>query len=344
MPSAGPCGRFFCFIFAKTAQVMNRLFRSYHFGIKLFSGICLVLFPLAEMMMTGALPGLPTLLVAESGGVSILLMLPQPDECAKPGFFSSLLVLAVVAACHFTGIGHGATVLAVMLLTLLHLANSFRVRYSRVQSLFRQQIVWYAMEGQARLVYALAFSVLALAGTAFSFSSWVMVPDLLALAMLYVLLLITSRSGRILLLRSDREKAVRQIVSSGLREQLPALQRDDAASMRGIYGKVVSIMESARPFLDEEYSLNDLSMAVYTNKTYLSKTINVMSGKNFRQFINGYRVKYSIEMLKKNPRLRVDELAAMSGFHSTVTYTMAFKANMHETPGEYSQRLRSNLI
>lgn len=103
-------------------------------------------------------------------------------------------------------------------------------------------------------------------------------------------------------------------------------------------------MESGRPFLDEDYSLQDLSASVYTNKTYLSKTINIMSGKNFRQFINGYRILYSVDLMKKNPRLRVDELAAMSGFHSTVTYTMAFKANMNETPGEFCQRLRSNLV
>ena len=47
---------------------------------------------------------------------------------------------------------------------------------------------------------------------------------------------------------------------------------------------------------------------------------------------------------KKNPRMRVEELTEMSGFHSTVTYTMAFKANMHVTPGEYLQKLRSNLV
>ena len=69
-----------------------------------------------------------------------------------------------------------------------------------------------------------------------------------------------------------------------------------------------------------------------------------MSGKNFRQFINSYRIRYSVELMKKNPRLRMDEVATMSGFHSTVTFTMAFKANMGETPGEYAQRLKSNLV
>ena len=104
------------------------------------------------------------------------------------------------------------------------------------------------------------------------------------------------------------------------------------------------MMESSQPFLNEDYSLQELAMNLYTNKTTLSRAINLVSGMNFRQFINGYRVRYSVELMKKNPRMRVEELTEMSGFHSTVTYTMAFKANMHVTPGEYLQKLRSNLV
>ena len=164
------------------------------------------------------------------------------------------------------------------------------------------------------------------------------------LAAMYVMPFVSSMRGRILLLNRAQEKSLRQMLSCGVRELRSPGQNDDAATMRILYEKVVSIMESGRPFLDEDYSLQDLSASVYTNKTYLSKTINIMSGKNFRQFINGYRILYSVDLMKKNPRLRVDELAAMSGFHSTVTYTMAFKANMNETPGEFCQRLRSNLV
>ena len=114
--------------------------------------------------------------------------------------------------------------------------------------------------------------------------------------------------------------------------------------MRELFAKVVAMMESSQPFLNEDYSLQELAMNLYTNKTTLSRAINLVSGMNFRQFINGYRVRYSVELMKKNPRMRVEELTEMSGFHSTVTYTMAFKANMHVTPGEYLQKLRSNLV
>ena len=89
--------------------------------------------------------------------------------------------------------------------------------------------------------------------------------------------------------------------------------------------------------------MTDLSAAVYTNKSYLSKAINLMTGQNFRQFINTYRVNYSKELMRGNRDLKVLEVAVMSGFHSSVTFGMAFKLNCGETPGEYLQKLRAGL-
>lgn len=299
-------------------------------------------FPLAELLGDGAFPGLSAFLVSETGAVSIMLMYPLPDEEARSGFFSAALLFSLMAICHFVGTGAEVATVLALLFTVLHLAGRFRTRCSRGRSMLRQQIVWYSIESQARMILALSLCVLASAGLLVR-SPWLMLPDCVLLAFLYCLLLAAARRGYMVLFGKERQRSLRQAVQ-GVRDVRSAVSHDESAMMRDLYAKVVGLMESARPFLDEEYSLQDLSMAVYTNKTYLSKTINVMSGKNFRQFINAYRIMYSIEMLKKNPRLRVDELASMSGFHSTVTYTMAFKANMNETPGEYSQRLRSHLV
>lgn len=108
--------------------------------------------------------------------------------------------------------------------------------------------------------------------------------------------------------------------------------------MKSLYSKVIGVMEDEKPYLKEDFSLYELSASVFTNKTYLSKTINVMTGKNFRQFINEYRVQYSVRLMEENPLIKVNELSVMSGFHSTVTFNMAFKLNMGMTPGEYIQR------
>ena len=113
--------------------------------------------------------------------------------------------------------------------------------------------------------------------------------------------------------------------------------------MRMVFERVVALMETEKPFLSESYCMTDLSAAVYTNKLYLSKAINLMTGQNFRQFINTYRVNYSKELMRGNRDLKVLEVAVMSGFHSPVTFGMAFKLNCGETPGEYLQKLRAGL-
>lgn len=325
---------------------MGRLFRTYHFWIKILSGLCLVLFPLLNSFPSGsAAQMLRIVTMSEIGGISILMMLPQPDEDAKSGLFSALVILSVLLVCHFVRFPAGYGMAFALFMVFQRMVQCFRFRCSTARSVFRVQVVWYTLQGQVRLIYALLLSELALLSLLFS-ASWALAVLAVLLALMYVLPYLVSARGRILILSRKQESAVRQTLSRVRRDRPAdrAEKRDEPAAMSALYEKVISIMESGRPFLKEDYSLNDLAFAAYTNKTYLSKTINVMSGKNFRQFINSYRVRYSIEVMKKNPRLRMDEVSAMSGFHSTVTFTMAFKANFGETPGEYAQRLKSNLV
>lgn len=112
------------------------------------------------------------------------------------------------------------------------------------------------------------------------------------------------------------------------------------ASDRELYVKCCRYMELRKPFLVESFSMDDLALALFTNKLYLSQTINACSGRNFRSFVNSYRVMYAMELFKKNNRLRVTDLANLSGFHTPVTFNMAFKLVMGESPGAWCSRVR----
>ena len=112
------------------------------------------------------------------------------------------------------------------------------------------------------------------------------------------------------------------------------------ASDRELYVRCCRYMELRKPFLVETFSMEDLANALFTNKLYLSQTINVCSGRNFRNYVNSYRVMYAMELFKKNNRLRVTDLANLSGFHTPVTFNMAFKLVMDESPGAWCNRIR----
>jgi AraC-like DNA-binding protein len=99
-------------------------------------------------------------------------------------------------------------------------------------------------------------------------------------------------------------------------------------------------MADRKPFLVESFSLGDLASVLYTNRVYLSKTINYYSGKNFRSYINYYRVMYAMELFRRNRSLTVTELGSLAGFHSGTTFNQAFKAVMQESPSTWCARLR----
>lgn len=113
-----------------------------------------------------------------------------------------------------------------------------------------------------------------------------------------------------------------------------------AATDQSLYDRCCKYMMDKRPFLIDDYTLQDLARAMCTNKVYLSKTINKFSGKNFRQYINYYRIIYSMELYRGNTSLKIQEMSELSGFHSTTSFYQSFKTVMRETPREWCSRVR----
>ena len=114
----------------------------------------------------------------------------------------------------------------------------------------------------------------------------------------------------------------------------------ETAQRQSSLARCCRYMADRKPFLVESFSLGDLASVLFTNKVYLSKTINYYSGKNFRSYINYYRVMYAMELFRKNKSLTVSELGALAGFHSGTTFNQAFKAVMQESPSTWCARLR----
>lgn len=113
---------------------------------------------------------------------------------------------------------------------------------------------------------------------------------------------------------------------------------------RNIYERVVQLFETDRLYLDSELTINDIVKVVYTNKVYISRAISQFTGRNFCQFVNYYRVIHSIRLFRENPDLKVAELANLSGFNSSVTYAMAFRLYMSETPSDWCRKEKYKII
>lgn len=107
-----------------------------------------------------------------------------------------------------------------------------------------------------------------------------------------------------------------------------------------LYDRCCRYMIERKPFLVESFSLQDLANVLHTNRAYLSQAINRFSGKNFRAYVNYYRVMYAMDLFKDNLSLRITDLTELSGFHSLTSFYKSFKGVMGEPPSHWCARLR----
>ncbi|MBR5273946.1 MAG: helix-turn-helix domain-containing protein [Bacteroidales bacterium] len=113
---------------------------------------------------------------------------------------------------------------------------------------------------------------------------------------------------------------------------------------KDIYERVVAYFEREKPFLDSELTINDLVKVLYSNKLYISKAISQFTGRNFCQFVNYYRIKYSTECFKANHDLKIHEMSSMSGFNSIVSFNMAFRLYMGENPSDWCRKEKGRFV
>ena len=119
--------------------------------------------------------------------------------------------------------------------------------------------------------------------------------------------------------------------------------RDDGL-YKTIYKRLTEYFEQEKPYLRSELTINDLVQVVYSNKLYISRAISQCTGRNFRQFVNYYRIKYSVDMFRQNPKLKIVDLYQACGFNSVASYNMAFRLFMNENPSEWFRKERKKLL
>lgn len=113
---------------------------------------------------------------------------------------------------------------------------------------------------------------------------------------------------------------------------------------RELYERIMLYFEMTRPYLRGDLTINDVVKVVYSNKVYISQAIFHYTGRNFRQFVNYHRIMYSMDLFRSNLELKVSDLSEKSGFNNMVSYTMAFRLFMDETPSEWCRKERAKIL
>ena len=97
-----------------------------------------------------------------------------------------------------------------------------------------------------------------------------------------------------------------------------------------------SVMESQKPFINSELNIQLLANYLNIPVHHCSYLLNQIMNKNFRDFLNGYRVSYFIELYNQNPAIyTIEALAQEVGFRNRSTFNIVFKKETGFTPSEY---------
>lgn len=301
----------------------------------------IVVFPTERLFLASSTETMLEVAVALSCACCVVILLPVGNEAVKESL-SFAVLYCIIAVMTSAFVASGLVMVPVSALyVLVYLCYRLRKKYKHIRMLFRNEEVWNCVEENARWVYVSLYFLLCTFLSISVFCGRFVVVSAVAFAAYYIVMLLRSFLASTFFMSAQGEALIRNIIKGSLRpENAMTVEEEDMVRKGRLFERVQSIMEDKRPYLDEDFSLQDLASAVFTNKTYLSKTINLFSGRNFRQYVNYYRIQYSIELMKQDKHLRVSELSMMSGFHTVVTYNMAFKLNMNETPSEYLQKIR----
>lgn len=105
------------------------------------------------------------------------------------------------------------------------------------------------------------------------------------------------------------------------------------------YAKIISLMKDDYLYRQSDLSMDMLAEKMGLSNGYVSQIINQKEGKNFFEFINGYRVE---EVMKKmeDPKFAHFSLLGIaldSGFTSKSTFNAVFKKIASMTPSEYQK-------
>ncbi len=94
-------------------------------------------------------------------------------------------------------------------------------------------------------------------------------------------------------------------------------------------------MNEQKPFLQQGFTIQDLSNQTGIPVYQLSPLINGQFKMSFTNWVNRFRIEYFIDLVPENPQLTMEALSKKAGFISRSTFINAFKKEKGTTPREF---------
>lgn len=140
--------------------------------------------------------------------------------------------------------------------------------------------------------------------------------------------------------------------ASSVEEETENEEEDDASRLErmlprdladSLATRIEKVMDSSEEWLDPDFSISRLASMVGSNTKYVSACINERYGKNFRSFINEYRIRTALRRMSDTEHygnLTIGAIASSVGFRSSTNFISAFRKVTGITPSSYLRLAR----
>lgn len=98
--------------------------------------------------------------------------------------------------------------------------------------------------------------------------------------------------------------------------------------------RIKLLFDEQRVFLDPDLKLTDIASMTGSNRTYVSRFFNREQKISFFDFVNGYRVRFAIELLRSSDE-KMEVIAEKSGFNSRQSFHRVFSKVTGLTPERF---------
>ncbi|MDR2972596.1 MAG: AraC family transcriptional regulator [Bacteroidales bacterium] len=109
--------------------------------------------------------------------------------------------------------------------------------------------------------------------------------------------------------------------------------------------RISNIMEDTLVICDPTFTINKLATMLQSNHTYVSQVINTVFEKNFRSFLNGYRIKEAQRLFSEPnaSKYTIEAVSLQVGFKSRSAFREAFKEITGVSPNYYFKKIQNRI-
>lgn len=129
-----------------------------------------------------------------------------------------------------------------------------------------------------------------------------------------------------------RHESVINELSEPIIVEEPSTPAEDIIS--GLKESILNLFEKEHIYLNPKLSLSDVAAMAKSNRTYVSRFFNDYNGMTFFEFVNQYRVKHAMTLLKTSDE-KLDIIAELSGFSSRQSFHRVFSKMAGCTPEQF---------